>query len=244
VAHSHPLKLNLDLILLIRSPTQNQWLPTTSRPPRLLAVARTRFRSHRSIIHPPRIPQEAHSAFHTAQAFHEAPPTTLHRLSLGGEVAVTVDPVTVILTTALPTITTAATMVTPDAHIASAPTDTSRTVPVLMYASLFSSSSISADPTLNFSTPHPATTQARHPCAITTHNPWAHAFSTFSVSGAVTALTTNTVGVEPSTSTEIRVSMGSVPIRFRGSGTVPRVCLPFSPSFDTNCRVPLASDHA
>jgi hypothetical protein len=243
VVHSHPLKLNLDLILLIRSPTQNQWLATTSRPPPLLAVARTRIRSHRSIIHPPCIPQETHSAFHTPQPFHGAPPTTLHRLSLGGEVVVTVDPVTVILTTALPTTTTVATMVTPGAHIASAPTDTI-IVPAFMYASLFSLLTVSTDPTLNFSTPHPATTQARLPCAITTHHPWAHAFSTFSVSGAVTALTTNTVGVEPSTSTEIRVSMGSVPIRFRGSGTVPRVCCHSRPASIPTCRVPLASDYA
>ena len=139
VAHSRPPKLNFDLILLILSPPQHspktQW-HTTSRPPPLYALARTRFRSRRSIIHPPRIPPETPSAFHTPLVYHEALPTMLLRLYiLGGEVGVTVAPVTAILTTALTT--TRVATITPGAHIASVPTDTTTTVPVPMYASLF-----------------------------------------------------------------------------------------------------------
>src|SRR6267154_4597792 len=116
VAHSHPPKLNLDLILLILTPPL-QW-NTTSRALPLYAVARTRFHNHRHIILPPHIP-ETPSPFHTPPASHEAPPTMFPQLSLGGEVAVIAGPVTVILT-ALPTTTTVASVVTPDAPIASA----------------------------------------------------------------------------------------------------------------------------
>ncbi|KAI0285062.1 hypothetical protein BGY98DRAFT_1093181 [Russula aff. rugulosa BPL654] len=132
----------------------------------LYALARTRFRSRRSIIHPPRIPPETPSAFHTPLVYHEAPPTMLLRLYiLGGEVGVTVAPVTAILTTALTT--TRVATITPGAHIASVPTDTTTTVPVPI-------------------TPHIATTRARLLCGITTHHPWESAFSVSSVSGVAT----------------------------------------------------------
>jgi hypothetical protein len=152
VAHSRPPKLNLDLILLLILSHPLQW-NTTSRPLPLCAVARTRFRNHPSIIHPPRTP-ETPSASHTPPVFHEAPPTMLRRLYLGGEVAATAGPVTVILTTALPTTTVAT-----DAPIASAPTDNTTAVPMSMYASLFPSLTASADSILNFSTPHNAPTR-------------------------------------------------------------------------------------
>jgi hypothetical protein len=115
----------------------HQW-PTSSRPLPPCAVARTRIRSHHSIIHPLRIP-ETTSAFHTPLVFHAAPvPTMLPRLSSlgGGEVAVTAGPATVILTTAQTT-TTAGTMVTPGAPIASAPTGSTTTVLASMYVSIF-----------------------------------------------------------------------------------------------------------
>lgn len=110
-------------------------------------------------------------------------------LSLEGEAAVTVGPVMVILTTAHAlTITMAVTTVTRDAPTASAPTTDTTAVPAPKYASLSPSLTISTDPTLNFSTPHTAPTQARLPYAITTHHPWGSVFSASSVSGAVTAM--------------------------------------------------------